>query len=358
MKKLLIFVALCATPAHACPSCMSMPLCFAEEMETARAVVLATPISGTTSQFRIDRVFKGNVKPGKVVTAASYKGTGPVILSTASAEGSPFWTGRAKPADGDVDAFVEGVLKLPSRFIPAGRAQRLAYFLPYLANRNRLLADSAYSDFSQAPYASVARYSSIVGRDKIHAWLSDRSTPPEHSSLYYVMLSSVGSAKDLPMVEEQINRSLSAKPPGFLSALIVCYLDLKGVNGLDFVEKHFLHADRDRKGAALAALKVHVDEKSPLPRSKTLQVFHSQLGDLNYTCDIIQDLAVWKDWSVLPQIEAFLKLPQKHQIIRIYAVRYLLTCPLPQAKSALASLRKTDPQLAGISPYPFVKTTQ
>ncbi len=59
---------------------------------------------------------------------------------------------------------------------------------------------------------------------------------------------------------------------------------------------------------------------------------------------VIPDLARWGDWSCLDSLVAMFKDPTANPTwIRVPIFRYLMECPLPQAKVHLEELKQLDP---------------
>lgn len=352
----LTLVLLLATQAWACPSCMPLPITLAEELEMAEAVVLARPLPGAANRFQVESVLRGRLKPGRTILAASEPMKGQVVLTTVQSEGSPFWSGRPRPSNPRVATFSQGVLKLPDRYAAGGRERRLNFFLPYLGDPDRVLSDSAYVEFADAPYAVVGRFAPKVGLAKLRNWLKSPKTPEEHRSLYLVMLGQTGKAQDLPWIENQVQRAAQGKPPATLGALLLCYLQLKGSAGLEVIDRRFLKGDLERRNAAIETLRTIMDENTPVPKSKVLPLFHSLLKDPDLAGAVLRDLALWEDWAALPQVIPLLELPAKQTFVRTAAIRYLRSCPLPQARAQLEQLRQQDPKAAESWPQPFVKS--
>lgn len=335
---------------------MPLPLTLAEELEMSEAVVLARPLPGAANRFQVETVLLGRLKPGRILLAASEPIKGQVVLTTVQSEGSPFWSGRPRPSNPEIAAFIQGVLKLPERYAAGGRERRLRFFLPYLGHPNRVLSDSAYVEFADAPYSVVARFAPVVGLSKLRNWLKNPKTPEEHRSLYLVMLGQVGKPQDLPWIESQVQQATRGKPPATLGALLTCYLTLKGSGGLGLLEKDFLRGGLERRNAALETMRTLMDENTPVPKSKVLPLFRSLLKDPDLAGAVLRDLALWEDWAALPQVLPLLELPAKQMFIRIAAIRYLRSCPLPEAREKLDQLRQQDPKAAESWPQPFVKS--
>ena len=342
--------------AMACPACMALPVTLAEEVEMAQAVVVARPLKDAGNRFQVERVLQGNLKPGRVILASSaHELKGSVLLSTAGSEGSPLWSGRPRPATEAAVKFAENILTLPDRYASGGRSKRLNFFFNYLGHAQRELADSAYVEFSDAPYADVIRYAPKLGAVKLRSWLKNPKTPEEYCSLYYLLLAQVGDSSDQEWLQNRLLTSLRRPPSGSLRSLLICYLLLERKPGLAWVEKYYLKSSMEYRNVALEAMRVLMDESTPFPKASLLPLFRQQLKDPDIAALIVRDLAVWDDWESLPQVLPLLELPPRYQYVRTAAVRYLLTCPLPQAKSELEKFKAKDPGAVTGNLQPFLK---
>ncbi len=354
MRVLLLLLLLHALPALACPGCMPVALTFVEEVEMAGAVALARPMPEAKSRFRLERIFKGEAQAGKVVAAAAAGSPGLVVLTTAAEPANPFWTGKPRPADEDVIHFVAQAVELPSRFQANSLKPRLDFLQPYLGHANLLLADAAYGEFSQAPYVDLMPYARSIGSARLRTLISRPTTPITHLSLYYMLLGMLGQPADLDLIEPRVQKAAKqTSPPGNLSALLTCYLHLKRSAGLPYLEKAFLKGRPAHRFAALSALGIHGNNKSPLTRGDISKIYRNYIGDVQAGTFVLQDLALWGDWSVLEQVGTVFRRKPEDVRLRVAVIRYLRTCPQPRARDILQELHKIDPSLVNAVRRPF-----
>ena len=338
--------------AAACPSCMPLPMTLAEELEVSRAVVVAAPMGGKPgNRYRVLKTLKGNVKPDRILLALPSSGSATVLLCTSGEVGSPFWSGRPYPINPAEIKFAEAVLQLPVRKSPSSVERRLAFFVGHLAPTRNLRSDSAYAEFALASYAEMERFSKIVGAKKLRLWLEGKVNP-EYVPLFLMMLAQSGGPTDIAWLEPRLMKAAQREPGQADQALLFCYLRLKGPAGLEVVQQRFLQGSRYQKSNALVPLRLMVDLKGPIPQSEILPIFRAQLQDPEMAGQVLQDLAVWGDWSCLPQVVPLLKLPQQHRFTTIMAVRYLVSCPLPLARQEVQRLSQS-PEWSGGLPPPF-----
>ncbi len=343
--------------AWSCPMCSAVPLTLAEELEQAEAVVVATP-SGS-GKYKIEKVLKGKgLAPGRLVTGAPAPASmKQVILFTVTPPTSPFWTGPPLATDPTLVKFLTGLMKLPRGSNPTVQRQRLKYFLPYLGHANSDLADSAYGEFAAADYEEVIRLAPSVGRPKLLAWLESATTPDAHRALYLIMLGSFRNSADLPLVEKLLSQAETNQSGTDQASLIACYLSLKGSGGLARIERNFLDPDLSPAAhrAALEALRFHGNLGDPIESAQVAAVFRRQLQQPALAGLVLRDLALWKDWKALDDVVALYNSSQEAPWVRIPVIRYLSTCPLPEAKTALERFRKDNPDLVEAADRPFKK---
>ncbi len=352
----LMFTSLLAGPALACPACMQMPMTLADELETSQGAVVAVPVDGSKTNYSIESVLRGDLRKGKVLTAANPdQSSSRYILTTVTAPNRPFWTGKTRSCNPEVVEFAKGVLQLPNRFEKGAPRLRLGFFKNYLGHSNKLIADSACAEYSVASFKLVFEFSKSIGHDKVKQMLT-KAQSEEHRALYLVMLGAFANSDDLGTIEPLVQAAFKPANRPSLSALLFCYLQTKGKDALPVIRKNFLvGTTADRKFAALEALRLGVNENGRVGRDSVIPVVRGLLTDKDLAGPVIQDLALWGDWDSLNQVAALTKLPKDQRWIRISAARYLRTCPKPEAKALLANLKKTDPELLKFANTPFQK---
>ncbi|MCA9797134.1 MAG: hypothetical protein KC910_35230, partial [Candidatus Eremiobacteraeota bacterium] len=258
---------------------------------------------------------------------------------------SPFWTGTPFVADPSMLAFARTAIKLPN-----DRSARLRFFLGYLGDPNVDLAESAYSEFAAAPYEDVVALAPRLGRARVLELLAAPTTREAHKSVFYLMLGSFHQSEDLPLVEKALDKLVMTSPQ---SAIMSCYLELKGAAGLPMLESRFLipSASTLSQRSALEAMRFQASAGKPITGSQVAPVFRRLLDDPELAPLVLRDLALWSDWEGLPKVVGLFDHAPTWS--RVSIVRYLASCPLPEAKAALERIGKKDPQLVKISAKPF-----
>lgn len=345
---------LCPSPSWACPACMQMKMTLADELGTCQGAVLAVPVEGSANSYQVEKSLKGDVKVGRILTAAVPDSKGSkYILTTVAGPNSPFWTGKVRPADEEVVRFSKTALLLPNRFEKGSARLRLDFFTPYLGHSNRLLADSSCAEFSSVSFKLLLEYAQRLGREKLLA-LWQKASSDEQRALYLVMLGAFADSKELTITKPMLEAAQKGPDKPYLSALLFCHLQSQGNAALPKIESSFLKAAKpERKFASLEALRLIVNEKGRIAKSDIVPIFRRLLVDKDVAGPVIQDLALWGDWDSLTAVSQLLSLPKDQRWIRISAVRYLRTCPKPAAKQILNRLKTSEPELLKFATTPY-----
>ena len=355
----LLFVALLVGSlvgayAYACPSCMQMQLSLAEEFEYATSVAIAEPVQPGGNRYRIVRVLRGKLEPGRVVVAAVSAFRKPVFLATTQSEGSPIWSGQPSSAESErMVEFAEAVLKLPARKPgTTSHPRRLEFFAPYLGDREKAIADSAYAELAAAPYQQLRPYSRRLGQARLRAWLEARETPEEYRSLYYTMLSQAAGPTDAAWLKQKVLASLGRSPSGSQPALLFAYAQVAGKPALAIIRDKFLSGELTQRMMAVQSLRFLVAENPDLKPS-ILPLLHGQLKDVRLAGGLIRDLALWKDWSCADRIYGLMLDKETYSYVKLSALRYLVGCPRADIQARLKELRAHPPDWLPSWPAPF-----
>ncbi|MFI4875141.1 MAG: hypothetical protein ACIALR_07380 [Blastopirellula sp. JB062] len=355
---LILFTTLTATPlstAFACPFCAAVSQTFSEEIESMDVALIATlenvpaeapdpSVGGVKANFVIAQVIKGKVhlKDAKSVETLYYgEGRrGRKFLILGSDPTNLMWSTPTLLEDSTVD-YILGSVKQPK-----DDYRRLLYFQKFLEGKDDLASRDAYDEFAKAPYDWLFSIKPDMNHDQLIEWLKNDDLPANHRRLYFTMLGVCGSKADLPFLESLL-RSEDRKKKAGLDALIGCYLTLGGSDGMPLVEELFLsdkEAEYADTYAAIMAIRFHGTETDVIPRERLLQGLHLMLDRPSLADLVIVDLARWEDWSVIDRLtKLFKEANDESSWVRVPVIRYLMACPKPEAKEALAELEKIDP---------------
>ncbi|HEY3392408.1 MAG TPA: hypothetical protein VGK58_06865, partial [Lacipirellulaceae bacterium] len=387
--------------ANACPFCSIESQTLSEETQSSDAVVLAKlikeappvdeavidasdPNSGTAT-FQVVEVLRGQellagVKEIRVVFFGESDRERTFLISGIGTERIDWTTPLPLSA-----AAVEYVRKLAP--VPVAGADRLAFFQQYLEHEDPLLAQDAYDEFARAPYADVQALGPRMPHDRLVEWIRNPQVTPSRRRLYLTMLGVCGSEKDLPMLEALIGSDFQKMKPILeqivscgmamggpiclpvwtdlvdhderrkklgLDAMVACYLNLRGPEGLDLIDSRLLKNPKTEYTyfySTIMALRFHGEEKSsPVPRERLLKSMRLVLDNPEFAEQVIPDLARWEDWSVLDKLVSMYKESDEHGYVRQPVVTYLTVASEQpgdvgtRATKALAELEKLDPE--------------
>ena len=137
--------------------------------------------------------------------------------------------------------------------------EHVAYFLPFLENSDRMVAEIAFNEFARAPYAALRTLKARLDVAAIRAWLNEPKLA-KRQPVYLLLLGIAGSEQDAKWLEQRIEVVRKTHSATNLPALLGADLELLGPAGIDQVERLYLtDAARTKPEieAALIALKVH-----------------------------------------------------------------------------------------------------
>ena len=309
------------TRAAACPFCSAPSLTLSEQYAKADAAILGQWISGEmatkdrlgSTTYEIVQVartpFKSAengkaengkaVEKGKQITLERYragkKGDLSLLLGSRSKGESIEW---GSPLDVSAASY-NYIVEAPSQ--ETKPEQRLTYYLKYLENSDRLVADDAYSEFANAPYKNIVPLANQFPRESLRKWLVSPDVPATRTGLYGLMLGLCGSADDAPLMQAKIMESGQDFRLG-IDGVMGGYLMLTGEKGLAEIEKSKLQDKQvafSETYAAMQALRFlwsHGEGRISGERLKTsmrLLLDRPEVADL-----VIGDLTRWKDWSI------------------------------------------------------------
>lgn len=337
--------------ASACPFCSAPSQTLRQEVTAMDVVAIGRLATGQPAsidgqaKFDIERVLQGEAlaSAGQQLEApyfGSGKSTDAFLLMAVNSDGL-LWSSPLTLSDSSIE-YVTQLFKLPSETQP-----RLRFYAKYLQHPETLLANDAYAEFALAPYSDVVEIADSLDKEKLWTWLSDAGVSPDRKRLYYTLLGIVGGPEDVERLQKLLSRDDPEARAG-LDALIACYLNLVGKDGLPLVEEQFLvnkQASYADTYAAIMALRFHGTDGKKIPQEEIVKSIRLMLDRPDYADLVIPDLARWEDWSQVEKlVELFKSADPSNNWIRQPVIRYLQVCPLPEAKVALDKLKEVDPK--------------
>ena len=348
--------AVAASTTAACPFCSAVALTFSEQMDDSEIVVVAKlitvppPVTDPDEEFpkgefEIVQVLKGEkfVKQGiefKTQLVGTYP-EGQKFLVMGVDPPKVAWTTPMKATD-RVFEYLNQIQGLPE-----SGAERLVFFQDFFEDKESVLAFDAFDEFARAPYEDLIEMKDQMDREKLVGWIMDKDTLINRRRLYFTMLGVCGGKDEIPMLEELI-KSDSRKKRAGLDALIACYLNLKGEDGVDLIEETFI-ADEDADYidtlAAVTALRFHGTEVEIISKDRIVKAVRQLLERPKYADMVIPDLARWEDWSSMERlVTMFKEADPDSNWLRVPVITYLRACPKPEAEAYIEELGKIDPE--------------
>lgn len=351
---LLLGVSVCAVAyVEACPFCAAVGLTFTDQMAAKDVVVsarlLEIPMPDEDAEelprakFEIETVYRGKelVKTGMKFEALLVGRYPPGQKFFVMGVNPPRinWTTPMKASE----RVLEYLGKLDE--LPEKGADRLEFFQDYFEDEESLLAFDAYDEFAKAPYEDLIALKDRMDREGLIELINKDKTSPNRRRLYLTMLGVCGKAEDADMLEELLLSGSRRKMRG-LEALIACYLNLKGEAGMEVIQSEFFEkkdCEFTYTMLAMQALRFHAEETDIIPKERIIAAARTILDNKEARDLVIPDLARWEDWTVMDKlVKIFKESSDDDSWIRVPIATYLMTCPLPEAKTHLAELEQMD----------------
>jgi hypothetical protein len=329
-------LAFAGLDAVACPLCMGAYQSSAGQMlvDMRRAVLAAPTADG--SGYRVVEVFKGERPAGGIIAADALHlkatTTENATLLLVSNDGWPMWV-----SIGAVSAQYADLL----RKVAAGKRStdrnaddwrmRVTLLLPYLEDREPLVAEIAYGEFAAAPYAALLTVKPRLSAPAIRGWLADPKLAVRQP-LYLLLLGIAGDARDAAQIERRLDAAWQAGDAAYVGSLIAADLQLRGPGRLSWVdERYLLDPKRSTREieAALLALSVQGNANATIARERVIESYRKFMDvHPDIAGYVAQDFAAWRYWDAVPEYVALMKSNVRQQYpSRLAIVAYLRQSP-------------------------------
>lgn len=366
---LLACLVLGVSVANACPFCSAPSLTLTEQLNSSEAAVLVQwkggkpanldeGFAGTTT-YEVVRVVHdatSKLKPGETLQLDRYRAgkSGDLFVLLGTVNENVEWSSPLEVTETTFNYMTQA----PTKEEPA--AKRLSYFLKFLEFSDSVIANDAYAEFANAPYADIVAIQEQFPKEKLREWLVDPQVNPTRIGLYGMMLGLCGEPTDAVFLEKKILEPTDEFRLG-IDGVMGGYLLLTGSKGLDtLVENKLAPSDTlfSETFAAMQALRfmwTYGDQRIPaedLRKSMRVLLGRPNLADL-----VIVDLARWQDWGVMAQLVGLYN-EKEYDIpsIKRAIVRFLMIATKADAESgitpqqselaqkSLDMLRESDPK--------------
>lgn len=307
---------LCASSvATACPLCLgAFRSSVAQQLVDLPHAVLAQP-SADGRDYRVVAVIKGEQPAGGVIPAEAIE-LDDVVAATATLllvrdEAWSMWAGVGAAAAehaGWLRQIATGK-RAPDMNADEWQAH-VALMLPYLEDREPLVAKVAYGELAAAPYAALLTAKPHLAAPAIRRWLADPQLMARQP-LYLLLLGIAGDAGDATTLERQLDALWTTGDATNLASMIAADLQLRGPSRMAWVDAKYI-GDRLRSTreleAALLALSVLGNANDAIPRERVIESYRLFMQEHKVLAGFVAwDLAAWQYWGAVPVYLALVK---------------------------------------------------
>jgi hypothetical protein len=183
-----------------------------------------------------------------------------------------------------------------------GAEKRYAFFVDRLAAPNAQVRQTALLEIGRAPYRWIRTAGATVPRDDIHRALRNPALL-DWAPLYLLMLAQGASVEEAAHLRQRLNRvATSRRAPAELAALATARVEVDGVRGVAWLQRHYF-ADAARRLEEVEAVATGLgaqgdaapaDVRSAIVAAyRTLVATHPELAGR-----VAMDLYRWQDWTL------------------------------------------------------------
>lgn len=339
--------------ANACPFCVAKAETIAEKIAKADLVAICKPMQFEVvgaRQWQIVKILKApkefSKQPilefAKVVDVAPSESHVDRLIFARLVSGKlrPYRVGPAPTS-----AFA-GYAAGAARFLERNDPQRWAYFVERMLESDKTIADDAFNELAKASVSDLRWSKASLPTERIKAAIGDGSTPADRIGLLGLLLGVAGSPADAGFLSRIIDAPTARQRVG-LDGLIggLFLLDPKAAmeRAIAFLANGTSELADCR--AAFRALQFALIEASAVDRSQIVDrmrpaVLKAEVGEL-----VLDELRYRRVWPAWEQARSLLAEDERSRLApRGAVVRFLLECPLPEARAALAEVRVKHPQ--------------
>jgi len=337
-----------ASLAVACPFCSAVKSTFAQQRETAVAVVLGEK---NADGFRVHRVWPNDKLPTDKPLKADVKLPAAatdmfLLLAQGDAHAQPKdWEWSAVPVDEVTMAYY---VRAPD--LRAKPADRLAYFAKFLENADPGIAEDAYAEFGHAPFSDVSAAAAALPQAKLRAWVADPGIQQTRQGFYGMALGLAQTDADRTENTKLLRQLIAADKSDFRAGFdgqIAGLLLLEGEEGLKYITQRILANPQAAIGNlkhAQTALRFYHEFGTNIRPEKITAATRLLLDRPVTAAAAIIDLARWRDWESAKHITTLWSRTKAEETdIRLAIVGFLHACPETQAAKLLAELRQAEP---------------
>jgi hypothetical protein len=306
--------------------------------------------AGGTTDLRLERVVKSDPFLGdqKVVAVSRYipvdAKNPPKFVVFCDVVGGKLDAYRGFPARSPaVVDYLRGALDLEGQ----PRSQALLYFFRHLDHADPDVAADAFLELARASDQELGTIAGQLAADKLRRLLQDPQTPAERLNLFAFLLGACGGARDADLLRSLL-RQATPRTTEALDGLLGGYIQLRPREGWELALAWLRdgHKPFRERFLVLRALRFFYNWKPAATRREVLRGLALALEQGDLADLAVEDLRRWQLWDLTPAVLAqYGKESHAAPIVRRALVRYLLSCPQPEAGRFVAELRRQDPEL-------------
>lgn len=353
-----LILATCAVvaTAEACPFCGTVGQPLASRRDAAAGVAVGEadgpasllPDGRMTQPFLLRQRLAGTAVLPEAMTATV---TSPVQGTAAVFVGRGTDESRVAAAIAADETQLGYLAAAPSVKQPA--ATRLRWFARWLEHPDPVVAEDAFAEFGQAPFAAVRESADALPAARLRDWVADPGISQQRRGFYGLALGLVAAAdldqreasrRALWQVIEQPADDFRAGFDGILAGVLVA----DGEAGLEALTARGLLEPAARpveKRQMLAVLRFAWESLSDaIPRDHIAQATARLLESPVTAAEATVDLARYRWWDATDRVAAlWSELGDDDPLVRRAVAGYLMACPEPQARQHEAAFRRHDP---------------
>lgn len=240
------------------------------------------------------------------------------------------------------DFFVH-LQKIP-RTDPIGR---LKFCAGHFGSSDAAVAEEAFLEWAKSPDPLVAQAARQLGPETLRKILQNPELEPEQISMFSYLLGACGTSQDAELLAAMIRKPTPKQSQGF-EGVLAGFIALDPMSGW----KQTTNLLEDAKQpillrlAAIRTLRFFFASNPKDHRDRVSTGLAPVLHDGSIADLAINELRTTEIWDHTDKVFSYYKAPSHDSaIIRGSIVRYALACPLPSAKTFVAAVRQSDPNL-------------
>lgn len=219
---------------------------------------------------------------------------------------------------------------------------RADYFIPWIDHDEVTIQSDAVREISTLSHEAWAKVARRIPRQQLRKWLRNTLTPSNRHGLAAVLLAKNGTEDDATLLESVLRDvAASEQPPTGISDLMIGVMLIRGEQGLDMLDRHFLKPgppgeSKDRQMEIffsgpyymLQALRfIRIREPDLIPQERRRESMRLLLDRRILTDMVIDELTEAKDWSIRDRLMKMCNGdPQIDSADRRAIIRYIYVC--------------------------------